>query len=279
MKKDKLLSVIEEINNWCKKNNIICFKGFAEEGFSEEDFLLPYYNYDKESNDEWIDFLEIAKKLKVNIIVIAKAINTIKTLYRDEFEIILENENLSSFLKKKYENAIEHDNEIAQIKLTFNYDDICYRFIINSEWYSDYQLALAEIENTDDIESSSNDDHNNSQEIYQKRLSEIKIEEYSRKIISHEDFIINANSRNNRENYSKKVLKEILGDEYIDSYYIYFPVFRSVEALFETEIKPKIELEIKNKVLELKKQGFKKVEIHSKLDISRSMVDRFFNME
>jgi hypothetical protein len=56
-------------------------------------------------------------------------------------------------------------------------------------------------------------------------------------------------------------------------------VVRNVEALFEIEIKPKIELEIKNKVLELKKQGYKKVEIRSKLDISRGLVDRFYDME
>lgn len=276
MKKDKLLSVIEDINNWCKSNDIICFKGS-----SVEDFLMPYYIYNKESNDEWIDFLEIAKKLKVNIVVIEMVINFIKTLHEDDFEIILEEEDLSQFLKKKYENALEHNDEIAQIKLTFNYNDICYRFLINSEWYIDYSLALDVIENPDKVDSSPNDYENSipSQEIYQSRLSEKEIEEYSRIIIFREDFIINAKSRNSRENFSKKVLKEILGDDYNESFYFYYPVVRSVEALFEIEIKPKIELDIKTKVLELKKQGCKKVEIRSKLDISRGLVDRFFDME
>jgi hypothetical protein len=94
MEKDKLLLEIEVINNWCKSNDIICFKGSLE-----EDFLMTYYNYDNESNHEWIDFLEIAKKLKVNIIVVEKVINNIKTLYEDDFEIILERD-LSPFLKK-----------------------------------------------------------------------------------------------------------------------------------------------------------------------------------
>lgn len=276
MVKDNLLSVIMDINNWCTSNDIICFKGS-----SEEDFLMPYYNYNKESNDEWIDFLEIAKKLKVNIIVIEMVINFIKTLHEDDFEIILEEEGLSQFLKKKYENALEHNDEIAQIKLTFNYNHICYRFLINSEWYIDYSLALDVIENPDEVDSSPNDYENSipSQEIYQSRLSEKEIEEYSRIIIFREDFIINAKSRNSRENFSKKVLKEILGDDFNESFYFYYPVVRSVEALFEIEIKPKIELDIKTKVLELKKQGCKKVEIRSKLDISRGLVDRFFDME
>jgi hypothetical protein len=276
MKKDKLLSEFEDIENWCKSNDIICFKGF-----SEEDFLIPYYNYNKESNDEWIDFLEIAKKLNVNIVVIEKVINNIKTLHEDEFEIILNEEDLNPYLKKKYENALEHDDEIALIKLTFNYNDFCYRFIINSEWYVDYQLALDVIENSDEVNISTTNDYDNSipsQKIYPKRLSEIEIEEYSRKIINYPD-IINLRSKNHREDFTKRVLKEILGDSFNESPYFYWPVLRRVEALFEIEIKPQIELDIKSKVLELKKQGFKKVEIRSKLDISEGMVDRFFHME
>ena len=271
-----LLSVILDINNWCKSNDIICFKGF-----SEEDFLMPYYNYINESNDEWIDFLEISKKLKVNIIVIETVINNIKTLYEDDFEIILKEEDLIPFLKKKYKNALEHNDEIAQIKLTFNYNDICYRFLINSEWYVDYHLALDVIENLDEVDSNSPNDFDNSipsQEIYPKRLSEIEIEEYSRSIINYPD-IINSRSKNHREDFTKRVLKEILGDSFNESSYFYWPVVRRVEALFEIEIKPQIELDIKSKILELKKQGFKKVEIRSKLDISEGMVDRFFHME
>jgi hypothetical protein len=277
MKKDKLLYIIEDVNNWCKSNDIICFKGS-----SEEDFLMPYYIYNNKSNDEWIDFLEIAKKLKVNIIVIEKVINIIKNLYEDDFEIILEEEELNPFFKKKYENALEHNDELAQIKLTFNYNDICYRFLINSEWYIDYNLALSVIENLDKVDGGSPNDYENSipsQGIYQNRLSEKEIEDYSRNIILQEDFIDNAKNRNSREKFSKRVLKEILGDDYYESFYFYYPVIRSVEALFEIEIKPKIELDIKAKVLELKKQGCKKVEIRSKLDISRGLVDRFFDME
>lgn len=276
MVKDNLLPVIEDINNWCKSNDIICFKGS-----SEEDFLMPYYNYNKESNDEWIDFLEISKKLKVNIIVIETVINNIKTLYEDDFEIILEEEDLIPFLKNKYKNALEHNDEIAQIKLTFNYNDICYRFLINSEWYIDYQLALEVIENLDEVDSNSPNDYDNSiplQEIYPKRLSEIEIEEYSRKIINYPE-IINSKNKNHREDFTKRVLKEILSDSFNESTNFYWPVIRRVEALFEIEIKPKIELNLKSKVLQLKKQGFKKVEIRSKLDISEGMVDRFFHME
>lgn len=277
MKKDKLLSFIEEINNWCKSNDIISFKGSTQ-----EDFLMNYYNYTNESNDQWIDFLEIAKKLNVNIIVIEKEINIIKTLYEEEFEIILEEEDLSPFLKKKYENALEHNNEIAQLKLVFNYNDVCYRFLINSEWHLDYHLALEVIENlneSDNISPIDNIDSISTQKFYPERLSETEIEDYSRKIIDHSEFINNSKSKNHREDFTKRVLKEILGVSYNDSSYFYWPVIRRVEALFEIEIKPKIEFDIKSKVLELKKLGFKKVEIRSKLNISEGMIDRFFHME
>jgi hypothetical protein len=277
MKKDKLISIIEEINNWCISNDIICFNGS-----SEEDFLMPYYNYNNKSNDQWLDFLEIAKKLKVNIIVIEKEINVIKTMHEGDLEIILEEEDLNPFLKKKYENALEHNGEIAQIKLTFNYNNVCYRFLINSEWYFDYYLTLEVIENLNEIENSPTIDSVNSispQGFYTERLSETEIEDYSRKIIDHSEFIINSKSKNHREDFSKRVLKEILKDSYNESSYFYWPVIRRVEALFEIEIKPKIEFDIKSKVLELKKLGFKKVEIRSKLNISEGMIDRFFHME
>jgi hypothetical protein len=49
-----------------------------------------------------------------------------------------------------------------------------------------------------------------------------------------------------------------------------------VDEIYESEIKPIQELEIKRKVLELKAQGVKKVEIRSRLNISLGMVDRFY---
>lgn len=243
---------------------------------------MPYYNYNSESNDQWIEFLEIAKKLKVSIVVIEKEINNIKTLHEDDFEIILEDEDLSPFLNKKYKNALEHNEEVAQIKLTFNYNDICYRFFINSEWYIDYRLVLEVIENLDEADDNSPIENVNSisnQGFYPERLSETEIEDYSRKIIDHPEFIINSKSKNHREEFIKRVLKEILGVSYNESTHFYWPFVRRVEALFEIEIKPKIDSDLKFKVLDLKKQGFRKVEIRSKLDISDGMVDRFFHME
>lgn len=270
MTKDKLIPVIEDIQNWCESNEIVCFVGHTQ----DEPFII--YSYEKESNNEWIKFLQIAKKINVNIMVLEKKINFLKTLYEDDFEILLSQDDLEQSTKKQYENALKYDGEIALIKLSFHYNEVCYEFTITSEWYIDYFFALTEVEESDDVDNQIS--NISSQENTPKRHSEQEIEDYSRKITEHDDFI-KAKSKIHREEITKKVLKEILGDKYNELPYFYWSVVRRTEGIFEIEIKPKIEFEIKQRVLELKSQGFKKVEIRSKLDISEGMVDRFYHIE
>ena len=272
MKKDNLLNLTEEIQKWCETNEIICFIGTSV----DEPSLI--YNYEKVSNNDWIKFLLIAKNLNVKIIVIEKEINLLNTLYEDDFEILLNEEDLEYDIKKQYENALAHDQEIALIKLSFHYNAICYMFSLTSEWFIDYHFALEEVEELDDdIENSSYNLNSNSEQIV-KRLTEQETEDYSRKVLEHEDFI-KAKSRFQKEEIIKKILKDILGEDFNDSPYYYWSVIRKTEEIYEMEIKPKIEMEIKQKVLELKAKGLKKVEIRSKLDISQGMVDRFYHMD
>ena len=74
MKKDKLLPVIEEIQKWCESNETICFIGSTQ----DEPFMV--YSYEKESNNDWSKFLQLAKRLNVKIVVLEKEINLLKTL-------------------------------------------------------------------------------------------------------------------------------------------------------------------------------------------------------
>jgi hypothetical protein len=279
MENDKLISVIEEIQKWCKTNDIICFIGSTQ----DEPYII--YSYEKESNNEWSKFLQIAKKLNVNIIVLEKEINLLKTLYDFVFEQIIEDVELDSRMKERYQNALAHDGEIALIKLTFHYNDICYKFSVTSDWYIDFHFASKEVEEPSDDETEEDNSENRTSsvvnpqnETIQRRLSEQEVEEFARKAIENKEFI-KSKSRIQKQEIIKKMLKESLGEEYSESSYHYWNVIRRAEEIFEMEIRPKLESEIKQKVLELKAQGLKKVEIRSKLDISQGMVDRFYHME
>jgi hypothetical protein len=279
MEKDKLISVIEEIQKWCETNDIICFIGSTQ----DEPYII--YSYEKESNNDWNKFLQIAKKLNVNIVVLEKEINLLKTLYDFVFEQIIEDVELDSRMKERYQNALAHDGEIAMIKLTFHYNDICYKFSVISDWYIDFHFASKEVEEPSDNETEEDNSENRTfsavnpqNETISKRLSEQEIEEFARKAIENNEFI-KSKSRIQKQEIIKKMLKDSLGDEYSESSYHYWNVIRRAEKIFEMEVRPKLESEIKQKVLELKAQGLKKVEIRSKLDISQGMVDRFYHMD
>lgn len=264
MNKDPLEIIIDEIKLWIEKNEMVIFPG------STEDETLVVYQFERLSNLDWEEFLKIAKRLNVSLVVIEKELNFLKTFHEDLYNEICSDEDLDSRLKEKYQNAFEHENELALVTLTFHYEQICYRFEIRADWYYDYLLTSRRIDDLDDVNP------NSSLQLNERiHLTEDEIEDFSRKIIAHEDFSLGKNRAQKRD-VIKKILKKILPPDYDETTLSYGRIIWRVDEIYESEIKPIHELEIKRKVLDLKAQGVKKVEIRSRLDISSGMVDRFY---
>jgi hypothetical protein len=264
MNKDPLEIIIDEIKLWIEKNEMVIFPG------STEDETLVVYQFERLSNLDWEEFLKIAKRLNVSLVVIEKELNFLKTFHEDLYNEICSDEDLDSRLKEKYQNAFEHENELALVILNFHYEQICYRFEIRADWYYDYLLTSRRIDDLDDVNP------NSSLQLNERiHLTEDEIEDFSRKIIGHEDFALGKNRAQKRD-VIKKILKKILPPDYDETTMSYGRIIWRVDEIYESEIKPIHELEIKRKVLDLKAQGVKKVEIRSRLDISSGMVDRFY---
>jgi hypothetical protein len=264
MNKEPLEIIIEEVEKWIEKNEMVIFFG------STEDETLVVYEFERHSNSDWEEFLKIAKRLNVKLVVIQKDFNFLKTFHEEFFKDICSDEELDSRFKQKYQNALEHENELVLVTLTFHYEQICYRFEIKADWYGDYLLASTKLDDLDDINPNSSLQLNE-----RNQLTEEDIEGFSRKIIGHEDFTLGKNRAQKRD-VIKKILKKILPPDYDESTMSFGRIIWRVDEIYESEIKPIQELEIKRKVLELKAQGVKKVEIRSRLNISLGMVDRFY---
>ena len=281
MNTDKLIITIQEIQKWCDTNDVICFKSSTK----DEPYIT--YRYDRESNDEWIHFLQITKKLNVKIITLQNEWNLLKTIHEDKLLNILNSDTLE-LMKEDITSALAHDDEIALVILSFFHNDICYEFKIPADWYHAYHRASNLIDDLDDDDDFDDDDLDDesqtegttqpAQESLTYRLNNNDIEAISRRVIENESFKMTKSRIQNRA-IINSIIAEIWEEQNTENRFDFFTIRRKTEELYEVEIKPRIELEIKNNVQELKKQGLKKVEIRSKLDISQGMVDRFYHMD
>jgi hypothetical protein len=285
MNTDKLIITIQEIQKWCDTNDVICFKSSTK----DEPYIT--YRYDKESNDEWINFLQITKKLNVKIITLQNEWNLLKTIHEDKL-LNIQNSDTLELLKDDITLALSHDDEIALVILSFFHNDICYEFKIPADWYHAYHRISILIDDPDDddfddddLDDDDLDDDSQTEGTTQfahtlrtNRLNNTDIEAISRRVIENDSFKMTKSRIQNRA-IINRIIAEIWEEQNTDNQFDFFNIRRKTEELYEVEIKPRLELEIKNKVQELKKQGLKKVEIRAKLDISQGMVDRFYHMD
>jgi hypothetical protein len=263
MEKDKLKDITDKAIKFLNENDIAVFFGSIDEN------ILTEVSWTENKGINIDNFLATVKKTDAKIIVVDISYNDIDEDLSD-FKESLEDEELI----KEFEDAIsivrKTKGQIVDFTLSFFHNNVCYSYYDSAEWFDEYEIINDFICANDE-----EDEVPPKRELQPERLGDDKIEELARKIISIEKYINAKNPLQRSEIADSFIKQENLGK---DLYNIY-TIKRKAESLFETEIRPKQEEEIKKKVLELKSQNFKKVEIASKLNISSGMVNKFYYTE
>jgi DNA invertase Pin-like site-specific DNA recombinase len=258
MRRDKLLNIITSIQDWCKENEICVFYGTLEEKNTSE------VSWTKTSDTDWEQYLKVLQKSGTKIIIINTTINDIDLNDDDviSYKDFLEEDEIQEYdvAAKTIENT---KGQIAYFQLTFIIENVCYNYSEFTDWVNDYFIV---------IEAFSDDDTKERNSPITDRLTEEEIEKIARIITSNERYLNTYNSALRSEVAKVLLRQEYQGRNGIDIY----KLERRIETIFEIEIRPKKEKEIKNKVLDLKEKNYKKVEIASTLGISSGMVNKYY---
>lgn len=260
---DKLRADTEKVIKFCIDNDIAVFFGTVDENVATE------VSWSGSSNSEVEKYLATIKKTETQILIIDIRVNEID---ENDGEINQYQESLvDENLKKEFEDALKivkkTKGHLFEFTMCFFHNNVCYSYHDSSEWIDDYEIVLSSTGNTNDDDELPNSNP--------QRLNEDKIEELARELISNEKYIT-AKTPTQRSEIADGLLKpEDLGEHSFNKY----SITRRAERLYETEIRPKLDEEIKKKILELKSKNIKKVEIASKLNISLGMVNKFYYAE
>jgi hypothetical protein len=259
--KDTLKNSVEKIVKFCNDNGISIFYGTVDENVSNE------ASWDESEINNLGKYLETIKKTETKIIILDIGINEIEEEDFESFEDSLK-DNDDEELVKDFENSIkivkDTNGYVFEFTISYFYHNVSYSLNTRADWFDHYE------EMYDNIFSS---DYEDPYEYDLNKLSDERVEEIARKILSDVNYL---NSKNNQQRYqiAESIVKQEEHEEidYRNMSYIR----RKAEFIFENEIKPIQENELKNKILELKKKNLKKIEITSKLGITMATLNKYY---
>lgn len=255
MIKDNLKETLSKIETWCSQNDISIFYGSIDKNKATK------VNWERSGKDDWEKYLNVLKKAGSGILTVTITRNELPVMEDmiDDYITGLEEDE-----KQEFESALsvikKNNGQIAYFKLTFFECSISYSYQEEADWIDKYKMVL---------EAYMFDDDDN--ELEEEELSEKEIEEWARKVILDEQYL-NEKNRYKRNNIARSFLQS---DGFMDTHGLY-EIADKAEAIFQSEIQPAREALVQKQVLELKAEGVKKIEIASRLKISRDTVNKYY---
>lgn len=254
LEKDQLKELLEKVENWCAQNIVSIFYGEIDDNKTTE------VSWNQRGNSDWKSYLQVLKDTGSKVLVIEIEKNELNGLDDDRSNYL---ETLDEDEKKNYHSALatikKTKGQIASLIFYFFVNNTCYQYYEFAEWMNKYN-TISEAYDFDDDDGIGNNN-----------LSENEIDKIARKIVADKKY------QEAKDRFSRRAISDtlILKDD-IENLYDTISISRKAEEIFNEEIKPQIETAFREKVLNLKAKGLKKVEIASKLKITRDAVNKYY---
>lgn len=244
---------LKKLKNWAGQHNVAILEGTYELK------NITQVTFPSEDDEKMDGFLNLIKKLDLKFLVLDP--------------ICLSEEQLANFdLMFHDTNDLTVHDKLKSLA-TYKEDYLGFCCIIFSEgiairynYYSpetDYYLEIIHLANR--LEKSTLRDN--------KFLSEDDIQKYALLFVNSDEYS-KLKNRSQRENYAVKVFGNDLQNLKVDIKYGIREIVGNAEILYETQIKPQKEKELKGKIAELLNRGYSKVKIMSELNLSKDAVNR-----
>lgn len=271
MKEDKRITQLkEDIQKWAEENSIAIFN--ADESSSLTSIT---------SMQGLSEFKKLLLQVKPSFIILicgdikheALAYETYPKWFEENDADYLEH---SAFLKA---NA----DELTSIEVGFVYQGVYFYICEFAEWDDEFEIISELVSDYNEFESEDEELNSNEGNGELGNPREEREDAIAKELAYSEEFKNSVNAADRTELLRKLMLKaHIDGDKTYEGLMRWSIQFKA-EEIFSKEVKPELERkkfeEMKAKVLELKKQNFKKVQVASKLGVSTHTVNKYWEME
>jgi hypothetical protein len=260
----KLETIKIDFEDWARNHNLSVF-------YSDDSSSLPSIIYSDHNDPSLSEFKKLIIQTSPRlIIVIAKDMNFEKGCYESYTDWLKENDD-------NYEEHLSllerHSHNIVALEIGFIYEGIYLFSLQSAEWHDDFEdikKILLEINN--DIDN---------QELSENKLPQIPKDEMNnlaREMAFNEEYIKGNNMMYRNDFVSRKAEIYFTEKQYLLDWATKNLLYTKTEDVFMEEVKPKRDLELKNQIAGLKAQGFKKVQIQSKLNISLGAINKVWEI-
>jgi hypothetical protein len=259
MQKDCLAELIATVEKDCQNDNTQVFYGTIE----ENDFSpMHHVSFDRK---DWQQYFKLIRALDAKVITLSVDKNEMD----DAGEIKTFLENLDEDIRESYTESLKivekTRGHVAAFTVSFIHGFMNYQFTREADWYTDYQFVNGVYE-----EEAMDEDDDELEEDHAKTIiTEEQIEQLARIVISRPVYLQAKN-----EFQRKSAFYEMEDMKDIGTYWIRTKVRQRAESIFMEEVYPKMEEELRNKVLALKQQKCTKGQIKAKLNISDNTLNR-----
>lgn len=247
----------EDLKFWADKNNIL----FVEGDFERNKSAFIEFPYKGQSSVEI--FKQVAEKLNIKVIIYE-----LIHLDVDTYEVIEETVEYleDDDIKEKFEQLRTLEDKYFGYTLHFFNNGMTFKI----ENYIDETNDFLEVKEAVDefIEESSGSDSKF------KPLAQEKVIEFGNHLALHENYE-KLKNRVQRENLAKQLFSKQFEELNVHIFYGISLIVAQAETYYETQIKPKKEKELKQKISELLNKGWTKVKIAATLGVSKDTVNKY----
>jgi hypothetical protein len=255
MEKDSLRDLLAQIEAHCHKHQIATFYA------SPDEYNSPLVLWDREDDKDWQRYLAALQKSPTPILIITD----LGELQEEDLE-----SSVYAALKPEDQKACsEALQELKEVKghltgfiLTFFAAGVAYQYLHDAPWIDHYHTLLSHQEPAGEEQQSGIEEKG-------APLGSEQIDQVARKVLSSPQYISAPNRLQKRA-----TVATLLQDQGIVERTTILSIVNRVEALYQQEVQPSLEKELKAKIRQFKQQGLKKVEIRTRLGISERALDK-----
>lgn len=251
---------IQEVKKWTQSNNFNLFFGIVDNR------NIPLVLCDTEVT-EIIDFLESAKGNGAKIIILNKGVFWKANLLS---ELGISEAESDGKVKSQIKKLNKFEGQADYLSISWLNDNVMYEYLLFSDWVDEVEGVKEKIIELNEISGVSEFSRYN-----KKGLPKNKIMQIANELAKHKDFF--------KYQWSPKldvILKnvvETLENKKVEiNYFDRTDILTEARSIFEKKYLKLREKEITEEIAKLKNEGLPKVAIQAKLEITGSMLNKYY---
>jgi hypothetical protein len=270
---DTLDALFEELLQRCKQKNLTVFRGDID---PEAHAVV---DWDEAAGDVWA-FLDAAVQVGTRMVYVQAwrfTEDDLESALEEEFSEESDDESggasepVDPEWRQQLEAFREHVGKVSSLQVLFRFDGVFHAWTTSSDWYDAF-CALRDEEEDEFLEEAEEDyDYREARQERQRLVTEAAT------ALANDPRFAECRNQPARLALLRRVKPDI-ADEF-PSEFAQRAVIQEAQAIFELDVRPKLRADPRQRVLDLKQQGFTLSQIAAKVSLKSAEVKKLLEEE